>query len=55
MSVARRHVGACTLNGRICAVGGIGDDDKVLTLVEVYDPSLNRWEQVRVQFFNFFS
>lgn len=45
MSVARDAVGVCVLGDKLMAVGGY-DGQQYLTLVEAYDPHLNKWEPV---------
>lgn len=45
MSVARDSVGVCTLGDRLIAVGGY-DGQQYLSLAEIYDPHLDKWEQV---------
>ncbi|NLD98794.1 MAG: hypothetical protein GX640_02875 [Fibrobacter sp.] len=47
MSASRMNFSSDTLNGKIYAVGGYRYNDKVLSNVEVYDPSDNSWKSIR--------
>ena len=43
MTIRRRHVGVCAVNGRVYAIGG-HDGTVHLNSAEVFDPPTNRWE-----------
>ena len=46
MAVRRMAVGVAVLDGKLYAVGGYGENDDLLSLVERYDPATNAWEPV---------
>ncbi|MCX6113017.1 MAG: hypothetical protein NTY22_07045, partial [Proteobacteria bacterium] len=43
MPTARYSLATCAMNGKIYAIGGFDDNDKVIPPVEEYDPSTDIW------------
>ena len=45
MSTARRTHASAAVGGKLYVFGGRDSDDEFLSMVEVYDPASDSWEQ----------